>query len=51
MMVATMVPLSLVIATMFYASLYFTFADCFVSSHGEAPPAAPGRRSPPEETS
>jgi hypothetical protein len=30
------VPLSLVLATVFYVSLYFTFADCFVASDGEA---------------
>ncbi len=38
------VPLSLVLATVFYVSLYFTFADCFVASDGAAiaaPPAAP----------
>lgn len=51
MMMGTIVPLALIIGTMFYASLYFTFADCFVSTTGEALPAAPSRRPPPEETS
>ena len=30
------VPLSLLFATVFYVSLYFTFADCFVASVGDA---------------
>jgi hypothetical protein len=30
------VPLSLLLATVFYVSLYFTFADCFVASDGDA---------------
>ena len=51
MMMGTIVPLALVVGTMFYASLYFTFADCFVSADGEALPAAPAPRSPPKETS
>ena len=35
------VPLSLVFTTVFYVSLYFTFADCFVANDGAAI-AAPG---------
>ena len=31
------VPLSLFITTVFYASLYFTFADCFVADEAPAP--------------
>jgi hypothetical protein len=30
LLVTASVPLSLIIATIYYASLYFTFADCFV---------------------
>lgn len=51
LMMGTIVPLALVVGTMFYASLYFTFADCFVSADGQALQAAPIPRSPPEETS
>jgi hypothetical protein len=32
------VPLSLIFTTVFYVSLYFTFADCFVASDAEPPP-------------
>jgi len=51
MMMGTIVPMSLIIVTMFYASLYFTFTDCFVAGDGEALPATPTPRSPPEERS
>lgn len=51
MMMGTIVPLALIIGTMFYASLYFTFSDCFVSAAGDALTAAPIPRPPPEETS
>ena len=37
----TAVPLSLILSTVFYASLYFTFADCFGADETEAPPALP----------
>ncbi|MEO6660040.1 MAG: BPSS1780 family membrane protein [Burkholderiaceae bacterium] len=37
----TAVPLSLILSTVFYASLYFTFADCFGADQAEAPPALP----------
>ena len=30
------VPMSLLLATVFYVSLYFTFADCFVAGDGDA---------------
>ena len=36
MLISASVPLSLIVATIFYASLYFTFADCFVANGGEA---------------
>lgn len=38
--VSGMFPLSLIIAAMFYASLWFTFRDSFSATEGEAPPAA-----------
>ncbi|MES3015763.1 MAG: BPSS1780 family membrane protein [Pseudomonadota bacterium] len=40
------VPLSLGFTTVFYVSLYFTFADCFVATDGDAIASHP-----PEETS
>jgi hypothetical protein len=40
------VPVSLVFATVFYVSLYFTFADCFVATEGDAPA---GALQPPSE--
>ena len=42
------VPLSLVFATVFYVSLYFTFADCFIATESDA---AAGALQPPSETS
>ena len=32
------IPMSLIITTVFYVSLYFTFADCFVASEPEPLP-------------
>ena len=40
-------PISAVVAVVYYASLYFTFADCFVASDGDA---AGGALPPPSET-
>jgi hypothetical protein len=37
----TAVPLSLILSTVFYASLYFTFADCFGADNANAPPELP----------
>jgi hypothetical protein len=34
-------PASLILSTAFYASLYFTFADCFDDSRGNATPTTP----------
>jgi hypothetical protein len=39
-------PISAVVAVVYYASLYFTFADCFVASDGDA---AGGALPPPSE--
>ena len=49
MMMGTIVPLALIVGTMFYASLYFTFADCFVSDDGDALTAAPANHPTTEE--
>jgi hypothetical protein len=35
------VPLSLIFTTVFYVSLYFTFADCFAATDAEAPVDSP----------
>jgi hypothetical protein len=40
-------PISAVVAVVYYASLYFTFADCFVATDGDA---AGGALPPPSET-
>jgi hypothetical protein len=34
------VPASLILSTVFYASLYFTFADCFAPGSADAADAA-----------
>ncbi len=34
-------PAALMFSTVFYASLYFTFADCFIPGSGSPPPPAP----------
>ena len=39
-------PISAIVAVVYYASLYFTFADCFVASDGDA---AGGALPPPSE--
>lgn len=49
MMMGTIVPLALIVGTMFYASLYFTFADCFVSDDGDALTATPANHPTTEE--
>ena len=47
----TIVSLALAVGTMFYASLYFTFAECFVGADGETLDAPVGPRSSPESSS
>jgi hypothetical protein len=38
LMMGAIIPLALIVGTMFYASLYFTFADCFASDDGQPLP-------------
>ena len=38
MFALAVVPMSLVFSTVFYVSLYFTFADCFVPGESEPKP-------------
>ena len=45
-------PASLLLSTVFYTSLYFTFADCFVDGDDAAPriPSTDAAAAPPEST-